>query len=219
MAELYDEEGNLVEGAMTKEEVDEKIETAKGEAKSETETEKEEALNELKEEHAKKEEEFQTKITDLETEMEKMGKKDYNWQKLRKSKEELEGLLSEEREKTDKKIEEIRTEIKGSKVDSTIRKLTGDDQELFDKVKFRYKTFEGEPENDEAFRKRVDDSYFLATGEKPTSPLFAGGVRTGAGKPPPPPAGAGGEKLSEGGKEVAKKMGISDEELKKRGYI
>lgn len=216
MAELFDAEGNPVE-AFTEEEVSEKIEKAKEEAKTELETEKTEALDALKEEHTKTEEELQGKIVELEEEMEKVGKKDYNWERLRKSKEELETSLKKEREETDKKIEAVRTEIRGSKVDNTIRELVGTDQELFDKVKYHFGLFGGESKDEDEFKKRIDNAYLLATGEKPKSPLFTGVARTGGGKPPLTPTGEG--KITEGGREVAKKMGITDEELKKRGHV
>lgn len=213
MVELYDADGNLVEGALTEEEVNQKIEDAKKEAEEGLSKE----VEALKEEHTKKEEELQEQIKETQEELEKVGKKDYNWQKLREKKDELESALKKEREETDKKIEEVKGEIRGNKVDGAIKKLTGESEELFDKVKFYYKRFEGEPKDEEDFKSRISDAFLLATGGKESSPLTSERIGTGIGQPP----GAKGTKgkLTEGGKEVAEKMGISDDELKKEGLL
>lgn len=206
--EYFTADGEKVEGVLSQEDVDKKLEEFKTENVKETEKvagEHTEEVGKLKEE-----------ITTLQEEMEKLGSKDLNFQKLRKKKEETEEILKKVGEKYEGKIEEIKKEIKDEKINAAIKGIVGDDSEVHEKVRLHYDNFKGDPKDRKEMMERIENAYVLATGSKPESSLDSSIIGTGKGLP----LGASPKgKISEDAKSVAEKLGIKDEELKKHKLI
>lgn len=233
MAEFFDGDGNPVE-ALTEEEVNAKIEEAVDKAK-------EEAIEEVTEEHKEELDDLKTTVDDLTKQIEekdkelseegKTGTKSYNFRKLEKDrdemkakKEEAEKKLADIRQEVDDKIKGVKQEIGNKKIDDAIQAMTGANKELFDKMKSHFLRLtpaevKKPEEKEEDFRQRINDAFVLATGHKPENPLTGPVISSAGGNVPPQPTPGGGGKLSEDGKAVAGKMGITEEELKKRGHI
>jgi len=202
--------GEETEG-FTQEELDQKLEEERTKADEEKNVEIEQLQKDREEETRNLEEQLEEK----DKEMEKVGSKDYNWKKLRDQKVALEETLAKERKTTDEKIDGIKKEITGGKVDKAIEKVT-DDTELAKKVKFHYGTFTGEPKDDKEFQERIKNASLLAgVGGVGSSPLSGGAIGSGSGLPPQPKSSGGEGKLSPEAKAMAKKdLGFTDEEIK-----
>lgn len=71
----------------------------------------------------------------------------------------------EEIEKLRKDTEKRETVAREEKINSAISRLAGDDKELAKKVRERYDTFKGDPEDDEQLNTRVSDAFKLAGGK------------------------------------------------------
>jgi len=216
MPELYNKDGDLVEGALTAEEVAEKIKEAEEAGGGGDDT----ATEELK----TRVEELKTKLEDKEKEITELANEDdktKNLVNLRKKTEELEGekksledrltgletKLTEGLEGVDKKITE-------NSFNEAVKKLAGDDTELTKKIVFHYNSFKGVPKDAGEMATRLSSSYTLATGSQPKNPL-SGGALGGGGAAPNlrPPIGKPSEEL----KEVGKKLGVTDADWAKHG--
>lgn len=195
---LFDEAGKEVEGALTAEEVNAKLEEAGKEA-----TEK---VTNLESDLAKTKKDF-----------EELSKKDINFEKTREQITTLEKALEEAKAESGKKTEEM----KSAKISTAIKKYTGDDQELFDKVKKEFDGFEGEPETDEALTERVVKAFTLATGAAPKDEAAGDAFKSGGGNAPiVDNEGTDVGKLDDPAvAEVGKKLGLKDEDMKKHGLI
>jgi len=213
---LYDEEGNLVEGALTPDEAAQKIKETAEQTKTELETELEDLKVEL--------EITKTELSQKEAELQKTQDKGQNWKNLREEKEKKE----KEAEELKKKIEDIGGEITKLKSESTeksldveIKTLAGGNKELAEKIKYHYKSFAGEPENEEKRQERLNSAVILATGGKSTTKT---GGTFGSGEGMPPNSGLTPEqklkKLDNPESiNVAKKLGITEEQAKKSDLI
>lgn len=214
MAEpLFTADGKEVEGAMTTEEVKTQLEEKLAEAEK-TRTEGVETLTKA---HGEKTTELQGKIDELTETMEKLGDKDQNFAKLRKKKEENEEILKKVDEKYQGEIAGIRAEVREEKLNTAINAIVGEDKEVAEKVKLHYGNFKGEPKDRKEMIERIQNAYILATGSKPESLLNSDIIKSGGGSPPNLKDKGG--KVSEDGKAVAEKMGISEEELKKHKLL
>jgi myosin heavy subunit len=217
MSELYDAEGNPVEGALTHEEVEEKINEAIEEHKQNSTEETEALKTEL--------EEQKTALEAKEREIEELANEDdktKNLVQLRKAKEiaekekgELSRRIGELESTFTQKVEEVEKKVTSEKLNSAVQKLAGNDKELADKIKIHYDNFKGVPKDDTEMNERLQNAYILSTGSKPESPLGAGTFGSGTGIP----AGGGSSlgKPSQEAKDVGKMMGITDEDWKKYG--
>lgn len=220
---FFDADGNEVEGVLTAQEVEKKLEEAQTKAE-------EEANKKLEEYQKATDEEVEAMKKELEETKEELAKekdKDKNFGNLRKSKDESNGKikeLTEKVEKLEKGIEETKSQASEQMISSAIKAKSGDDKELEEKIKFHFNQFTP-PKNTEELKQKVESAYILATGGQAGNTL-SGETISGAGgaSEPAMPAEGGvkGHKLSEAGKEVGKKMGITDqdyEKAKKRGII
>jgi len=209
MAEFIDKEtGDEVEG-YTSEEVEQKLEAERAKIEEEKTTE----LDRIAKEYEEEKKSLEELIEEKDKEIEKTGSKDYNWKKLREQKDALEQRLAERDKAFDEKIEGVKKEIVGDKVEREIDKLVEDDPEMAKKVRFYYDNFKGEPKDDKEFKERIKNASVLAGvgGSVGVSPADAFG--SGVGAPPIAKKPAG--KVSEDAKEMAKKhLGLTDEELK-----
>lgn len=209
MSEFIDKEGNLVE-AFTSEELSKQVEEAKKQAGEATKEE----LETLQAHITDLEEQIKTK----EEEISKVGSKDYNFRQLETAKKASEAELVKLRGEIDLKISSVKEEFVSKKLDDLITIVAGGAPEVIEKVKFHYKSFTGTPATDEEMKKRVESAFLLATGSKPANPL-TGNIISSSGGYVPPTSGAPKGKISEGAKEVAHNLGLSDDELKDQGLI
>jgi hypothetical protein len=209
MAEFIDKEtGDEVEG-YTSEEVEQKLEAERAKIEEEKTVE----LEQIAKEHEEEKKSLEQLIEEKDKEIEKTGSKDYNWKKLREQKDALEQKLAERDKAFDEKIEGVKKEIVGDKVEREISKLVEDDPEMAKKVRFYYDNFKGEPKDDKEFKERIKNASLLA-GVGGSAGSVASVAGSGVGLPPMAKKPVEG-KLSDEAKEMAKKnMGFTEEELK-----
>ena len=223
---LFNENQEEVEGALTPE-----VETKLEEERNKAEEESNKKIEEFQEETTKDIEELQEKKekaeqekTDLEEELEKEKDKGKNFGRLRDKvgqKEEIISSMKAEMEKLqgglEEKINGIQTKASEEVITDAIRTLAGDDKDLSDKIRFHFDGFK-KPEGKDEILKKVENAYVLATGGKPATSL-TGAVLSSAGGTKPPEEKGKSDKLSEGAKDVAGNLGISDADMKKRNII
>ena len=210
--ELFDADGNPVE-VPTEDEIKLKVEE---QAKSAVE----EAVESAKTEMADEIQAAKDALSAKEEELKNVGNKDFNWKRINDAKESLEAKVKELEGSIDERISKARQEAFGDKVTNTIAAIAPDNTDLQAKIKFHYDNFKGEPKDDKEFKVRLNSALILATGgnvPKLTSEQFG----TGGGSPlglVSPNEGTT-HKIAQSSVDVAKKMGITEEELKKRGAI
>lgn len=209
MTIFIDKDGSEVE-AFTQEEVDSKI----TEAKKEAEESKKEEIETLKTQFETSKTELKTAKEDLEAALKGKDSKTTNIIEMRKKIESLETEIG----KVDGKIKEAKNEGNQQKIDDAITQLSGGDAELKKKIKTQYDRLSEEIKTPEDFWKVMTDAFTLATGAAPSNPLGSAAA-TGPGYVPPPPGMKGKGKLSEDGKEVGGKMGITEEEMKQHDLL
>ena len=218
MTQLFDEQGNAVEGALTPEEVEEKLQEEKDKAINDAVKQ----VEEIEEERKHELEGLRGELEKKEEELEKARNKDGNWREARekiKEKEDTILKLTEKIEKLEGTVnEKITTFQQGQnkeKVEGEVEKLFGDDKDLKEKVLYHYNSFKDEPKTRDEMLERIANSYFLATGSKPESVLNSYVVSSkGSGGVPAEEK----SKMSDSEKKVAKELGITDQELAKKGY-
>ena len=206
--ELYDSEGNPVE-ALTPEEVEAKLD----EAKREVEQQKEEEISQIQSEFEETVDSLEQQIKEKEEEMNKLSNKDYNFKKLRESKEELEKRLAEERSKVDEKINAIKGELTDQQITQKIKEAVGGDEELVKQTKYWLDQFK--PAEGEGIDERIQAAITLATGGKGV--LNSQAISSAGGFTPTPQKTEG--KISPEAVDVAHKMGLSDKDLKEHKLI
>lgn len=206
--ELYDSEGNPVE-ALTPEEVEAKLD----ETRREVEERKDEEISQIQSEFDETVSSLEQQIKEKEDEMEKFSKKDYNFKKLRDSKEDLEKRLTEERSKVDEKINAIKGTLSDQQTTQKIKEAVGGDEELVKQTKYWLDQFK--PVEGEKIEERIQAAVKLATGGKGV--LSGQAISSGGGSIPTPQNTEG--KISPEAVEVANKMGISNDDLKKHKLI
>lgn len=200
--QLYNADGEPVEGAMTKDQVEAKVAEAKELGATSTKEELNTKIGELNDIIKQKDEE-----------LEQAGEKDQNFKSLRKqkddaikAKEDLEALV-------DERIKKVTDKLSANQVNDLIEKASRGDEEVKKKIKFHYDSFKGEPETTKDIQERIKNAVILATGARPAGGLGSDATGTGGGSP----LGATPttkKKVSKGALEVGEKMGISEEKLK-----
>jgi len=215
MENIYDANGQPVEGVLSKEEVEELQKSIEETKAAEIQAIKDEAA----EERARLEEE----LNNAKEALTKVDDKNLNFKNLREAKKTAEEKLVELETQMTDKLKELENKLTATsekaKVDILIDKMVGDDDELKKKVKFHYDNFKDSPKDEDELKERITNSYILATGSKPSDDLPAGAVSSGGGTPPKPEMPLTGKLESEESKEVAKNLGISDDDLKKHKLI
>ena len=195
MTTLYDEEGNLMEGALDPTEV----KTLQDNIKN-----KDEEISSVREKLAK------------------LENKDYNFKKLRDmTKEEMEKLSGKEVEllKRQEKLEEeqknFTDKVVNSYKDDALAVLAGNDKDLREKILFHYDRIKDDAVSKEEIQNKIKEAYLLASERaKAINPLSAAMSYRGS----PPNVKKGKEPVSEDQKDLARKLGINEEDLKKYGY-
>jgi len=196
MSPLFDESGDEIKGALTPEEVDAKLEENTKEAIA-------------------KAGELETKLKESKEKLDELSKKDINFEKVRTHvktlEEELKGLKGKEAE--------IEKETVDAKIDTAIKGYTGDDKELFDKVKAKVERVKGKATTEEEIKEIVRDAFTLATGSAPVDAISGGAATFGGGSAPLGGEDTIGKLDSPEATDVARKLGITNEELKRHGLI
>jgi chromosome segregation ATPase len=226
--DLFDKDGNLVEGAMTPQEIETKLDEERERIIEETNQNRQGEIDDLSNQLNEKE----TTLSTLQEELTKEKSKDKNLSGQR-------GVIeAKEKEIAEMKtgLDTIKKEMEGMKNDFTnkdkqmmiegmIDKLAEGDIAMKDKMKFHYGGFKTidptnkKPEDvQKEIEQRVKSAYILATGGQRTVPL-SGPIISGAGGVPMVDMNPNGEKISDGGKDVASKFGITDQELKKNKLL
>lgn len=156
-----------------------------------------------------------TELKAKEEELVKLKGKDLNFSNLREINDRLTKEVGDLKTQISIAIGGVKKDIETEAVTTAITSLAGDDKEVEKKIKFHFETTlkAVEPKNKEELNKKIQDAYLLATGEQVT-PLVVPGTFSSAG------AGINRPKinqtpLSPAAVEVGKKMGITDEDVKK----
>lgn len=221
MSEFFDSEGNAVE-AFTQEEADQKATEARDQAIEEAN----QSLENLKTEKEAAEAAKQA----LEDQLTELKGKDFNNSNLRKAigskekeVEELRNKINEVESGYKTKITEIETKQITEVKDTFIKSLVGDDLKAKDKLEFFYNKFAPAKNKDEMLE-NLKAAAQLAGGGKPANP-FSGRVVSAMGGNydiPTDSSFKGGFDNKEDFFEVARKAGLSDQDIKmaeKKGLI
>ena len=212
LLEAYDSEGNPIDEVKTPEEIAQQIQDAKEEAEAEHQTQ----LEKIQEEK----DEAKEALKAMEESLEKEKDKDKNFGKLRGAALEKEKEVQAQKDKIEelsKKFEGLEATSKAQPVNMRIKEVAGGDEELEKKIKFHYNSFATPEEDTEELQKeRIKNATILATGgEKQADPLTGGVVASGGGVAPGGVASGETGKLSDSSaKNVGKKMGLTDKEMK-----
>jgi len=217
--DVFDEKGNLVEGLLTPEEVQLKVEQEAARLVDEANATKQAEIDAA---NIKLEEAEKAKA-ELEEKMAKLDDKSLNFGNLRKKAEEkddvIEGLKSsivKLDEVMNQKFSQLSAETNKQKVISLINRVAGSNVELAKKIEFNYNRLNATPKDEKELAQLVNDAVLLSTGgSKPN--LFSTDVMSSSG-------GTAfkqddGRKLTDTGKQAAKEFGLSDAILKKYNII
>lgn len=169
---------------------------------------------------------LQDKYNDAMNDLQKEKEKDKNFGNVRqiasekeKEAEKAKADLETFKKEMNDKIESVRNESKSGVIDGMLDKLSGGNKELKDKIKYHYDSFAGTPESLAKIEERITNAYILATGNKIQSPLNSAVLSNAGGGGQPPVFNPSGEKLGSEAVELAKKLGISEKELKDNKLI
>ena len=237
MADLFDVEGNKVEGAMTKEEIDTATTAAKTEAdtaaQTATEQAKKESDDKITEAYDKGKtegvqsapkpdqnaEQLQKNLVDAQTELSNMQSKDYNWGEMRESAEKQQTEIGKKSKTILDLQEQIKTGEQNTLVESMITNLSAGDKGLGDKIRHHYGRLGTEAKSPEETKKQMVDAYTLATGKSTPGALdnvvHSGGAGDGATPPLDSPGPKAGPPLTEDQKDLGTKLGLSAEDQEK----
>ena len=215
MVDVFDKDNNPLEGYMSPEDVNARVEESKVEATKEIDAK----IDEVKDEFAEKMKVKDDEIGRLKDELDSdLSDEDKNWKKTRQAIKDLKQDKIDMQEKFDRKIDEIKGDIGDSKIESRIRRISKGDKDLEDRIAVHYNSFGGKPKNEKENQERLKNATLLAGGTDSETVLDGGVVRTGGGNIP---VGTelGGKLKDKEAKGVGNKMGITDEELKENELI
>ncbi len=218
--QLFDEQGRSVD-ALSPEEVEQRLQEAREQAIEEANASRQGEIDDLTIQITAKEAE----IEESKGELEREKGKEKNLSGQRKVIEEKEKVIDELKTKLGtlettitQKFGELEQTKKNETVYAKIESLSAGDKEMASKIKFYYDTFKGEPGNDKEVEDRIQNAYTLATGGRGGNPLSSR-VIFSEGMGAVPDVNPKGEKLNSEGQDLAHKMGVSDQELKKHKLI
>ena len=223
MEELFNKDGEFIENAMSPEDVEQKLTEEREKIEQEKEKEFAESLEDAQRINAEELEAKEQERKELEEELMKERDKEKNFGALRgktKEKEEQITKLTESIINLEKAMGEMAAKTSDSKIDGAVKEIAGDDKELADKTKYHYKRFEGEPKDEEEFKQRIADAFMLASGGNPSN-AFTGDVISSVGGGGVPKENASQKKFEnpEVAKDVAKSLGITEQEMAKHKLI
>lgn len=207
MALFKDADGNEVE-AFSQEEVEAKTAEAVEAVKAETQA----AISDA-----------ETKVQALEGEVSKLRENNNNAGALREKTEALEKAKGDletkiqaatsAAEDAKKQVQQMATDRLAEVKDTAIASLAGGDEELKKKITFNFEKRVAGPIGTKAeIEARVRDAYILATGKPATGVLVGAAISSAGGG-----SGGGGVDFTPEQQELAQKLGIKPESLKKYG--
>ncbi len=156
--------------------------------------------------------ETKVKLDAVNSEMEKLTNKDHNFSNLRQQKEELEKTLSDMQTGINNKIEEVRKAPLLKYENDIMNNLSSGDDEMKKKIKFQYDRLSDKADNEESISKKMNDAYLLAVGISPKNDVLGRVIPSGGHGAHSPVIPA--SKLSDSQKELGKKFGLTDEDMK-----
>ncbi len=205
---LFNEDKEEVEGALTPEEVEEKIEEAKTVAQEETKEKVEGLEGEL--------EDNKNLLTEAEEELEKEKGKTKNFGKVRGKVDDKQKEVDDLKEKLgniEGQVTEIRKNSETGTIKQTADKLAKGDEELSKKISHFYNQLAvPEKDTEELKTERFKNAVTLATGGQ----AGIGNEAIGSGGGNPPIDKEDKEELSEGAKDLGRKMGVKEEVLNQK---
>ena len=197
MAELYDAQGQIVEGALTVDEV--------------------KAIQDKAEAASKELEDARIKLTKLES-------KDMNFKKLREMTETERKQLSTKEIELMQRQEDLESKTQGfvetqisTHKDEALAVLAGDNKDLREKTLFHYERIKDEAVSREDIRRKMRDAFRLAQDSvvSGNDPFATAMGYTGGQAPNAKPADGD---LSADQKDLTKKLGLSEDDLKKYNH-
>ncbi|KKQ99944.1 MAG: hypothetical protein UT24_C0020G0012 [Candidatus Woesebacteria bacterium GW2011_GWB1_39_12] len=165
-------------------------------------------------------EEKEKVLVEKQAEIEKLKDKEFNFKRLRDMTEEELGRLSvvekslmQKQEKLEEESKSFASKVIESHKNDSLAVLVGDDADMKKKVLFHYERLKDEAVTKEEIASKMREAWLLAGGIKSfsTTPI-SGGLDSYY---PSPTSFKKGTELTETQKELAKAMGIKDEDLKK----
>lgn len=170
---------------------------------------KSEELEKLQKDLKKKDEDLEAALAD--------GGNDKQIERLRKERDEAREAAEKAGSDWKKEFDSFREEIVGGSKKDLLDRLSGGDDELRKKIELEFDNYKPTETSQAAIKERMEKAYQLATGDKPTPGILDGAASAGD-------RGAGGgvnasEKKNEqtdNGKAIAKVLGISEEDRKKK---
>ncbi len=202
---LHDDQGNEVE-AMTPDEVD-----------AEISKKVDEKVQDYIKEHPEQKDIIETKkqLDEARAKLEKFENKDYNFEQLRGGKEAAESKVKELEEKITNEIAGVKKVIFDDTYNKTLTTLSNGDDELKKKIEFHYNRLKDASDSREMIEKKLRDSYVLATGSSIPNELNK--IISSSGAPLPINNNQGKASISKDVSNVAHKLGLTDDDLKKYG--
>ena len=203
MSEIITKDDGTEVEVFTQEELDTQKEEAIDQFKADN-PDKSEEMDQLKEDIKEKEEENKA----AKAELEKLGKKDFNFSKMREKNKIQENELDKLKGEMNDKLDGILDTVNEGKKSDIINDLAGDDKELKKKINFHFDRIKDEANTKEELEGKIKDAYTLATGGKgePKGNFLSS-------------EGAGGsvikQEMSAETKDLGNKLGITDDDFKK----
>ena len=117
---------------------------------------------------------------------------------------------------TEQKLASLEAKDRIKMVNDLIEALSEGDKNVKEKMKFFYDNFKGDPADAKETEERVRNAYTLATGGRSARPLTSSMISSAEGIPQINPTG---EKMSTELQDLAHRMGVSDQEMKKHKLI
>ena len=171
------------------------------------------AVDAIKAEHATVLATKEAELKKVSYDLSKLGEKDHNFSVLRSQKEELEKQIKESGEQANIKIEEVRNSLIKDVVDEMVVNFAGGDEELKKKIEFHYNRLPEKPTIKAEISKKMAEAYLLATGSTVKPDPLNRALPTGGGRMP----NINSTPLTPEQVELGKKMGVTEEDIKKHG--
>ena len=209
--EAFDGKGDPIEGVFSAEDVEARI--------KEAETKSAEALESRLSEYEAKLKEKDDEIDELSDKAADGGlfDEEHNWKRTRKALKDLKNDKKIMQKAFNDKLEELKGNITGTRLNDRIRALSNGSPELEAKIAVHYNSFGGTPKSEKEVQERLDKATILAGGSKANSNfLNSSAIRTG-GSFSGSSSNVG--KISDEAKGLAEKLGITNDDLKKTGAI
>lgn len=183
---------------------------------------KQQAIDDFRAENPDKSEELtelQQQLEEKTAELEKFKTKDLNFGNLRKQKEDVEKKIGEIEKQVDEKINIVKKEVLEGVMrehyNDTLKALAGDDDEVRKKIEFHYKRLGDAAGTKLEVANKLRDAYILATRVEEVDALTTSVISSGGvGRINP---GTKQQSFSPDEKDLAKKFGLNEEDIKKYG--